>query len=484
MTDSRRSTTELAAAYFQRKLLRARRDPSEFIEFALRHEQTGALLRNAPFHREWQESCTEHNYLVLMAPVEHAKTNQLSIGRVLWEIGKNPNLRVAIISDTASQARKILYSIRQHIERNKLLHMVFPGLRRSERQGEAWNNEQLIVHREIISKDPTVQALGSFGALNGSRVDLTLIDDVCDFENTRTATQREKLVNWIDTTAIQRVTEGGRVWVVGTPWHREDALHVLSKRPGFEFKRYAAVLNPLAQQDQWVPLWPQQWSRKRLVERAENTTPTAFSRKFLTQVVDDSTSRFKQSWLARMCQLGEGLRFEPSLPNAQFPIFAGVDLAFGGDDLCAIVVLGLKGQQRIVLNIESGRWQASEILARIRRVYYSYPSPIIGVESNGAQKFVADMADVPVVPMVTTGKNKHDLQFGVESLAVEMRAGKWVLPSTGGVPEPEGAAWLQELAHYDPSGHTGDRVMASWIAREVSRLDASPFGASPVDLMR
>jgi hypothetical protein len=72
----------------------------------------------------------------------------------------------------------------------------------------------------------------------------------------------------------------------------------------------------------------------------------------------------------------------------------------------------------------------------------------------------------------TTGRNKHDPQFGVESLAVEFERGQWVVPDS-----PMTRTWMRELLAYNPAGHTGDRVMASWLAREALRNGeaAPPF---------
>jgi hypothetical protein len=66
----------------------------------------------------------------------------------------------------------------------------------------------------------------------------------------------------------------------------------------------------------------------------------------------------------------------------------------------------------------------------------------------------------------TTGKNKPDPRYGVSSLATELEAGQWVLSPD----EPELVAWKAECMNYSPGTHTGDRLMASWFAREGSRL--------------
>jgi hypothetical protein len=82
-------------------------------------------------------------------------------------------------------------------------------------------------------------------------------------------------------------------------------------------------------------------------------------------------------------------------------------------------------------------------------------------------------AAIPIVPF-TTGRNKAHPEFGVESLAVEMSNGQWIIPNDNGVCNPEVQHWIDEMLFYQPSIHTGDRLMASYFAREGIRLGAPP----------
>jgi hypothetical protein len=65
----------------------------------------------------------------------------------------------------------------------------------------------------------------------------------------------------------------------------------------------------------------------------------------------------------------------------------------------------------------------------------------------------------------TTGKQKADPALGVRGLAVEFEAGKWLAPA-----HPDVDMWLSEARAFDPSAHTGDRLMASWLAKEGVRM--------------
>jgi hypothetical protein len=75
----------------------------------------------------------------------------------------------------------------------------------------------------------------------------------------------------------------------------------------------------------------------------------------------------------------------------------------------------------------------------------------------------------------TTGRNKLSPEYGVESLAAELAAGMWAIPCARGTKEthPQIGEWIAEMLYYDPATHTGDRLMASWIAREAARLYTS-----------
>lgn len=464
---------------------RARSYTEDFIEFAIRDEFTDRRLKNARHHLEWQEFLRDHRMAVLVAPVEHAKTQQIGVGKALHLIGDDPRRRIALIGNTATMAAKSLNAIRTHIELNPRVHEVFPELRKSPRDGDPWGQKAITVERDTIAKEPTIQALGAYGDVVGSRLDGIIIDDILDFENTRTAEQREKLVEWFDTTVFTRLTDGGFIYVIGTPWHPEDLLHVLATRPDFASCTYSAVHNPEAPQDEWRPLWDKVWSRERLVERARNMPETVFSRKYLCRVRLESTARFKAQWWDRCVALGRGRTMLDRAPLAQGGVrrlrcFTGVDLGIGKKKENALSVLFtiavMDDFRRLIVDIQSGRWHAPEILQRLEEVYRRYQSDIF-VENVGAQDYIVQMCEGHFpVDGFTTGRNKWDEEFGVESLAVEWRNLRWVVPSgaSGEAVDEECNRLRHDMLYYNPEQHTGDHLMAMWLTRECLRTHIEP----------
>ncbi len=481
---TRASPADRARARHRYQVAQARENSEDLIEYALHNTVNGRRIENAWFHREWQQTFREHKKVVLISSVEHAKTQQIAVGKVLHLLGQNPNATIAIVSKVAAQAEKSLRNIRTNIEQNRRLREVFPDLKPSGRRGDPWTQANIIVERPNISNDPSVQALGAFGPINGSRLTDIILDDVLCFENTRTPEQRNKLVGWIDNEVQQRGLEGANIWAIGTPWHQEDALHQLSERAGFVSKTYPAVYNPLDPPEEWKPIWPEQWPLERLLDKRQDIPETDFARQYLCQVRLDATSRFKQAWMDNMCRLGVGRTFLAEAPKAQgnvlrLPCFTGVDLGIGeGEEHARTVMFTaalMQNGRRLIVDIQSGHWQFPEILDRLQLIYNRYGSHIL-VESNGAQKWILHGAQgrFPVHGRAT-GANKHDREFGVESLALELRNNWWVMPS-GSVGEKvpdEGKAAIGEALHYNPSAHTGDRLMAWWICREAMRLHSA-----------
>lgn len=472
----------LVAALVELQVAEARHNAAAFVEYALANEKTGEALQNAPHHNEWHAFLDANRRAVLFAPVEHAKTTHVAVGRVLWTLGRSPSTRLALISNTAAQAEKILAAVKLNILENPRVMEVFPELKPSGRDGDPWHGKAITIARPTIAKDPSVQALGVGGPLVGSRLDGAILDDVLDFENTRTPEQMAKLVEWCETTLLTRLTEGAFLHVIGTPWNGSDLLHVLEARPGFASRRYSAVENPHDPSDLWRPIWPEQFSRERLKAIHDDMTPSNFMRKYFCVITAGESARFRVEWIDAAIAAGRRYARFPLAPlmrQTGQPLhhFTGVDLAVGKNadsDLTVILTIALEDPRKIVVDLQAGRWQAPEILDRIRATQTRYGSHVV-VEDNGAQSFLLQWAmdwGIPVTPF-TTGRNKYDEKLGIESLAVEMRAGEWVFPCGPKGLDPELAALRRELEVYDPASHTGDRLMALWFAREAARTRAA-----------
>lgn len=474
-------TPRRAPAHVQRRALRARRarvgaarvDGAEFCRYVLRHEETGAPVRNAPYHDEWHRDMDEVDRLVMWGHVESGKTQQISIGRVLFELGRNPELRTVIVSGTAGMATKIGTSIKQYIEESDELHEVFPKL---EPSGKKWTETAFTVRRRSRAKDPSVQAVGLYGMIYGARIDRLVLDDVLRWENVQTAAARDKAERWLLSTLWGRLTKNAKVWWLGNAWHPQDAMHNIAKNPRWRAKRYP-VLDANGKS-----VWEEQWPLDRIEAFKVDPGPLEYARQLLCQPQDESSRRCKDEWISLCKKEGEGVALmhalrPEDLPEGCFTV-TGVDLASKKGKKSAtaktviFTILVYPNEDRQVLWIDSGKFTGPEIRDKVIEHYDRYHSTIF-VEDNGVQgwmlEMIGEVRSIQVLPF-STGMNKWNPTYGVESVFVEFANAKWVIPSREAVPlSQEIIEWLAECSNYHPSAHTGDHLMASWFAKEGAR---------------
>jgi len=158
---------------------RARRDVNAFCEYVMR-DPRGRPWQQAAFHQQWQASLPEQGpaRVLIVAPRESAKSSQMVVARILWELGRDPELRVKIICSSDDLAEKLLGEIARNILRNPRLRRVFPRLRPDP--AGPWTRDQLRLAGLGLSKDPSLEAHGVLSAGVGGRADLLIFDDVCD----------------------------------------------------------------------------------------------------------------------------------------------------------------------------------------------------------------------------------------------------------------------------------------------------------------
>src|SRR5436309_5566237 len=106
---------------------RSRRDPVWFATFCFT-EPAGRPLRPAAIHRDLQAFLTRHPRALVELPRDHGKSVQVCI-RLLWELGRNPALRVRVVCATESLAAERGRFVRDAIQSNRRLRLVFPHLR-------------------------------------------------------------------------------------------------------------------------------------------------------------------------------------------------------------------------------------------------------------------------------------------------------------------------------------------------------------------
>ncbi len=510
---SQEQKLRIAVQAVTRRAQESRIDLSKFYEFTIRHETTKLPLKVAAHQRLMFAFAVDHEQCVIRQPIGTGKTfGMAAFGMFL--MGQDPSARGAIVSKTQNQSAKVLRMISEYIVEptlNAALVMVFPHMKKGTRPADAWTQSSITIDRPPGIRDASAVAVGVEGAIGGARLSWLLGDDILDADNCLTAASREQVHSRFDSRILSRLDpSGGRAVVTNTPWNREDLTFQLElagwptltmdiygyikfsnveeswilstglARPSLKRPGWWRLVAHDPDDEETTPLWPARYSLQQIEELRRMRLPHEFARLYLCQPFDEGSTRCRRDWIDACKADGRGQwTGGPVKFNSNNPIYTGIDLAIGQKahhDQTAIVTFEmLPDKRRRLLEIDCGRWTGPQIMERAIDKHDRFGSVVI-VESNNGQDFIRQFAQVSRPDMrirahTTTSANKYSIDFGVESMFTEMKNAAWVFPCDAkGICQPEVERLFDECMFYQgPPAHTGDRLMAMWIAREGSR---------------
>lgn len=299
------------------RVIKARTDFSAFMQYCFSDPHSGQPFAQQWFHDEWATSMDTERRLLIIAPRDHGKTSQI-VGRVLWELGRNPNLRVKIACASDGRAKERLFEVVQNLEYNPRVKEVFPNLRPSDR-GE-WSKHKIVLQRTALHRDASVEALGITSTATGGRCDLLIADDAVDRRNALSfpALREQIKLAWkSDWTNL--LEPDSTIWYICTLWHKDDLSHQLMTNPAFAVKFYAI-------DEHFGAMWPEKWGEAQLRARHREIGSVEFNRGFRNNPVDDETQLVRKSWF-KYRDLGRDPEFAQALANDALTFFTSYDTA-------------------------------------------------------------------------------------------------------------------------------------------------------------
>ena len=158
----------------------ARRDFHAFVEY-VGVDDDGRPLNQRPLDRlvwNFVEECHDaRSPAGVMLPMGFGKTTQFCY-RAAWEIGRNPNLLVSVVTDSVDNSKERVDLVRRILDREEY-RRTFPHIRVVEGRDE---RSRFTIERDGLSKDPTCSAAGVLTG-TGTRTNFLLMDDVVTLKN-------------------------------------------------------------------------------------------------------------------------------------------------------------------------------------------------------------------------------------------------------------------------------------------------------------
>lgn len=446
----------LTLAALTRTLRRARRDPATFVAFCFA-DASGVPLKPGRVHRELQAFLSTHPKALVELPRDHGKTVQVC-GRVVWELGTSPGLRVKLVCATDAVAGQRGRFLRDAVGRNPRVRLVFPHLT----PAEPWAVEGFTVARPAEVVGPSVAAFGVGSGATGTRADLLVCDDIVDVRALHSPGDRRRAADFFANNLMNLLDPAGRFWGLSTPWHPDDVNARLKRNPA-----YALFRRPVG--PDLEPVWPERWPREALVARRAEIGAAAFARGYHLEPIAEGEVMVRPEWV----------RFTPEVrPRADHDlVVVSVDPAVSGRaaaDPTAVVVLGRRDGVVDCLAASARQVPAPALVAWVDEVDRVWTPDVVLFESNAAFLGIADLLKAharfgPRVVAVTQSKSKA---ARVAALAVALEAGRVRLKGAGGVPDPAQAELFAELTTFPFAAHD-DLVdaLATGAAHVLNRPD-------------
>lgn len=289
---SRKAIKKAAAQEKLRRRVEAARE--NFEAFILNVWANEPEFQLADFHREAIEKYCDFSikFLYWEAARGHFKSG-LTLAFVVWCLGRDPNHRIKLICANDKEARKRLSEIAQHIEKNKMLHLVFPHLKKET--ATEWNKSRITIDRELTSKDPSIEALGVMSGSLGSRATIIIFDDIVDMRNAILQPQlREHVRKKVFGEILPLLEPEGFIRAVGTPWTLNDVNAIMKESEAWVLVGPHRVGK---EGDKFVPIWIYKFTRQLLIVREEAQGPAEYARAYRCQALTKDTVPIQGAWI-------------------------------------------------------------------------------------------------------------------------------------------------------------------------------------------
>src|SRR5712671_5131571 len=206
----------------EERRLQAERDLVAFIELVHPNRLLGNIHRRVI--RWWTKPEAKSHQLVLL-PRDHMKSAMIAY-RVVWELTKDPTLKILFISSTSNLATKQLKFIKDILTCTNY-RLYWPEMvNKEEMKREKWTEREISVdhpkRKAEHVRDPSIFTAGLTTNVVGLHCDIAVLDDVVVTGNAYTEDGREKVRDQYSLLSSVEGSSGAREWVVGTRYHPDD----------------------------------------------------------------------------------------------------------------------------------------------------------------------------------------------------------------------------------------------------------------------
>lgn len=306
---------------------------------------------------------TKRRGLVLL-PRGHLKSTFVTVGHVMHEIVKNPDLRVLISNASLDNSKGFLREIKLHFEKNELLKELYGDFANTD---EKWSESQIIVkQRTKVLKEPTIQVTSVDKSVVSQHYDLIVGDDLVNRESIGTREQRRKSLTYYRD-LLDLLEPGGTLILIGTRWHHDDLYGQIIREN--ETSENFMVMKRTVWKDKRrrIPLF-RKFTPEYIDQLRAEKGGYEFSGQYMNEPVDDETADFQRDWINRFDLM--------DLEKVDHQLFITIDPALTkgeGSDYTGVVINAVTEEGKwYIVKAYRARFNPTELVDEffsLRRMY-------------------------------------------------------------------------------------------------------------------
>lgn len=450
---------------------------------------TGEPVRHEipPFHDEIMErltSVTEKRVLVNVPP-EHSKTTNGTVFTSVYDIVRDPNIQMAVVSAGEDLAKDIVGQIQMFLEDPAIYEGAAGNL--IDEWGPfndglvTWTQKQMVVAgRRSAEKEPTMRAFGINSKIYGRRLHRIVCDDIADLDNNDTPEKVDRQFRKVTSILDSRVGGNGRLHVIGTRVAANDVYSRLLGLEGYTVIRHPCILS----YDEGRTLWPDHIDFAEALRRKGRTaTPELFELIYQNSDMMTEGATFTREQLDR-CHDERALG---QLPSTPVTLIVGVDPAGHGKQagFTAMVLLGVDsgGYRHLVDLVNVRSMSQPQMQAQIFDWVSRYRPRSLRYEAVALQSQIFETREFREhLSAFGTRMDQHrtnskggvagkwDPHWGVETMSVSFHNQMVSLPWGDAKAKRMVGQLEEQLMRFPMDGAPTDLLMAYWIADTGCRL--------------
>lgn len=386
--------------------------------------------------------------LAISIPPQHGKTT-LVLTYIAWLMIRKPGVKVAYISYSQRISEDRCYPLVKFFEFNNLANP------------DNWK----LTNRQIINGS-TLNITSIDGTLVGQHFDVVIMDDLYkNYIEANSLVIRNKILQYYRNVVLTRGFENLRIILIGTRWHKDDLIGVLTRgEENFHYIRLPALAEDgdVLGRAKDEPLWPGKHGKSKLI-RLRNLYPEMFQTQYQCNPVIRENLVFT----------GEP-QYYSELPS-NYVLSIGVDFAFSlnpESDFTAVVILAIEPQSKTYYLINAYRWRATInwTKEKLLRIYQKYKVPL-NCEGGGSQKAVIDLLKSSNI-VVTEIIPKGDKLTRALIFADAWNSGRFLLPLKA---EEDLQEYIEEIKNFTGSNDLHDDFVDATVYAMLKKIGNIEF---------